>query len=235
MSDGDLVRIPTNPDTPHPLGRALAWHDPRNRSFAALPKLLDLPDRSRTWYSNDVFDQQGSSCTMQSAVGVCRTGPCRAAFKPAWPLYDTEAERHDAYKRSQLVDPYPGAEPEYEGTSTDAAFKILRADGAIKAWKWLFGFHEVKQWVMHFGPVSVGTNWHEEMFYPDEGGFIRPRGEVSGGHAWRLVGFSQTRHAFRLINSWGTDWGQNGRAWIHEDDLGSLLDAQGEAVTVELG
>lgn len=234
MSDGDLVLIPTESGTPFPLGRSIVWHDPRNRAFAALPQLLDLPDRNRTWYSPDVFDQLGSSCTMQSAVGVCRTGPCRKLFAPHWLGFDTEAERHDAYLRSQAFDPWTGAEPDYEGTSTDAAFIVLRADGAIKAWKWLFGFHEVKQWVMHFGPVSVGTNWYEGMFHPDASGFIRPTGPVSGGHAWRIVGYSKARHAFRLVNSWGKGWGQNGRAWIHEDDLGRLLAEQGEAVTVDL-
>lgn len=233
MSDGTLIHIPTDPDAPHPLGRSIVWHDPANRLHRALPLgFASLPDRSRTYYSPSVFDQQGSSCTMQSAIGVLRSFPHYTPFKQHWPKYDTEEERHAGYLRAQAYDPWPGGEPDYEGSSTDAPFRLLRDEGIVSGWKWLFGFHEVKQWVMFHGPVSVGTNWYEQMFYPDAKGFIKPGGQVSGGHAWRIVGFSTTRHAFRLVNSWSKGWGQYGRAWIHEDDLGRLLSEDGEAVTI---
>ncbi len=231
MSDGTLIHIPTDPDAPYPLGRSIVWHDPQNRLHRANP-LMSLPDRSRTHVTVDVYDQQGSSCTMQSAIGVLRTTPNTRAFKQFRDRYDTEAERHAGYLRAQAYDPWPGGEPSYEGSSTDAPFKLLREEGIISGWKWLFGFHEVKQWVMHHGPVSVGTNWYEGMFYPDSKGVIKPTGQVAGGHAWRIVGFNLKSHQFRLVNSWSRQWGQYGRAWIHEDDLGRLLSEQGEAVTV---
>jgi hypothetical protein len=41
------------------------------------------------------------------------------------------------------------------------------------------------------------------------GGALRP-----GGHAMTLVGYDERRQAFKLINSWGTRWGQNGFGWI---------------------
>ncbi|MFH1022177.1 MAG: C1 family peptidase [Planctomycetota bacterium] len=37
------------------------------------------------------------------------------------------------------------------------------------------------------------------------------------GHAIALVGYSDTKSAFKLINSWGTSWGDNGYAWIDYD------------------
>lgn len=33
-------------------------------------------------------------------------------------------------------------------------------------------------------------------------------------HAMVLVGFDDNRHAFRLRNSWGTDWGDKGSIWV---------------------
>ena len=36
----------------------------------------------------------------------------------------------------------------------------------------------------------------------------------TGGHAMVLVGYSETKRAFKLINSWGDDWGDNGFGWI---------------------
>ena len=49
-------------------------------------------------------------------------------------------------------------------------------------------------------------------------------------HAMALVGYDETRQAFRLINSWGTDWGDHGYAWIDYDTFKRLA---GEAYAVE--
>ena len=35
-----------------------------------------------------------------------------------------------------------------------------------------------------------------------------------GGHAITLIGYDDTRQAFKLQNSWGTDWGIDGYGWI---------------------
>ncbi len=35
-----------------------------------------------------------------------------------------------------------------------------------------------------------------------------------GGHAMTVVGYDERRQAFKLINSWGTKWGDNGFGWI---------------------
>jgi hypothetical protein len=37
---------------------------------------------------------------------------------------------------------------------------------------------------------------------------------VKGWHAMTLVGYDERKQAFRLINSWGKRWGDNGYAWI---------------------
>jgi hypothetical protein len=45
-----------------------------------------------------------------------------------------------------------------------------------------------------------------------------------GGHAMVLVGYSDRRQAFKLINSWGTDWGDKGFGWISYRALRELSD-----------
>ena len=36
--------------------------------------------------------------------------------------------------------------------------------------------------------------------------------------------------AYRALNSWGTEWGQDGRFWVRQDDMRALLeDLAGEA------
>ncbi|MCX7143184.1 MAG: C1 family peptidase, partial [Proteobacteria bacterium] len=40
---------------------------------------------------------------------------------------------------------------------------------------------------------------------------VSPR---TGGHAMVLVGYSERRQAFKVMNSWGTGWGEGGFGWI---------------------
>jgi Papain family cysteine protease len=43
----------------------------------------------------------------------------------------------------------------------------------------------------------------------------RPQGDPSGtGHAMVLVGYDDARRAFKLMNSWGTAWGDDGYGWV---------------------
>ena len=40
-----------------------------------------------------------------------------------------------------------------------------------------------------------------------------------GGHAICCIGYDSDKRAFRVINSWGTKWGDNGQLWVSEDFL----------------
>jgi hypothetical protein len=48
--------------------------------------------------------------------------------------------------------------------------------------------------------------------------------ESSHYHAMALVGYDEGRQAFRVINSWGTFWGDGGYAWIGYDTFTLLVD-----------
>lgn len=41
-----------------------------------------------------------------------------------------------------------------------------------------------------------------------------PTGKSVGGHAMGLSGYRGGGELFRLVNSWGTDWRDHGRAWV---------------------
>lgn len=226
--NGDL--IPVNPNNPYPLGRAGVHHDPRNFDFRALVKPPPkAPTPYKAWATSTVFDQgSASSCTTQACIGMLRTSPNTRQFTD-WSKYNDDAERDALYQASKDYDPWPGSN--YDGTSTDAPFKLLRERGTISAWKWLFGEAEVREWVTWYGPCVVGTEWLNNMFEPLNG-WLNVSGSVAGGHAWRIVQYSATRSAYRMVNSWGKSWGQSGRAWIHQGDLDSLLSNQGDAITI---
>lgn len=226
--------IPERDGNPFPLGRRGVHHDPRNYLFRALVN----PPKRRTeprllWWSGALYDQGATSrCTAESAIGLLNTTPFRPSFKSSAASYDEPVERHALYLESQKHDPWPGEA--YEGSSTDAPFRVLRNRGDITAWRWAFGESEVRELVQWYCPVAVGTKWTTGMFTPDAEGYITPSGSVAGGHAYRLIGYSPARDAYRLVNSWGVGWGRRGRAWLRSSDLSSLLQDQGEAVTVDV-
>jgi hypothetical protein len=44
--------------------------------------------------------------------------------------------------------------------------------------------------------------------------YSTPDGVQAGGHAMVVVGYDDQRSAFKVINSWGTGWGDHGFGWI---------------------
>jgi hypothetical protein len=231
MNDNSY-QIPIAPGNPFGLGRHV-HHDPQNFLTQHLA-LIQPPVRQKSPYRafprGLPYDQGDSpSCTIHATIGLCRTSPNATGFSGR-SKYDSETEMRAAYEESKAYDPWPGSD--YDGTSSDAPYKLLRERGEIKSWKWLKGETEVREWVSWYGPCTCGTVWLNDMFYPDENGFLTVSGSVAGGHEYELVQYSPTRDAYRVVNSWGTSWGQNGRAWLRSADLAELLNQDGDAVTV---
>ena len=46
----------------------------------------------------------------------------------------------------------------------------------------------------------------------------------TGGHAMVLVGYSERRQAFKVMNSWGTHWGDGGFGWVSYQAVRQLSD-----------
>jgi len=234
MVNSNTYLIPEMPDLPFRLGRHVN-HDERNFEPHHLA-LVAPPKRSLVanplWYRRGVFDQgETSSCVPHATVGLLRTMPFSTRFSGKL-LYDDESEILFLYDASQLVDPWPGPPPAYDGTSTDATLRVLRARGEIMTWKWLRGESEVREWLTWYGPCIVGTTWLANMFWPNSKGYLDCSGAEVGGHEYELVRYDPGRDAYRMVNSWGAAWGQSGRAWIRSEDMAMLLDRDGDAATI---
>lgn len=131
------------------------------------------------------------------------------------------------YNRAQQIDEWPGEN--YGGTSVRAGAKVLTEQGRLSEYRWAWNADAARDYVLTRGPVILGTDWFMDMFLPDSNGWLKPTGSLAGGHAYVAIGFSRTRDAFRILNSWGKDWGQNGRAWLKRSDAAKLIDMNGEA------
>lgn len=64
-------------------------------------------------------------------------------------------------------------------------------------------------------PILIGFRVYENLFHlrPDSS-YSRGVGASIGEQAACLVGYSESRQAFKFINSWGTGWSDRGYGWI---------------------
>lgn len=67
-------------------------------------------------------------------------------------------------------------------------------------------------------PLMFGFTCFESLYSPqaDAGDIPFPSTQeaVIGGHAVAMIGFNNTKKAFRIRNSWGPSWGENGYGWL---------------------
>lgn len=183
---------------------------------------------SKTW-DLDVQLDQGSE---GACVGFGFSQEAAAAPEKVFGV--TNSYAHNWYCKAQLRDPWPGGactgnnEPYYEGTSTLAGAKVGVDLGNYTSYLWADNEEDIARTVGNYGPVVMGVNWYEGMMNTDAKGFIWPAGEVVGGHCVVVIGFNLEEGYYIIQNSWGPDWGMNGRCYLHRENMARLLDEDGD-------
>lgn len=222
---------------PHPLG----WHRPESLGraphaghlLATASDLAALPPSVLLEGLPEVYDQGTvGSCTAQALSGAVEVLHARGGYPAERP------DRMALYYRERVAIGLPGEdsgailadgidalrrgyEPEREASLlwgpewTDAppaqgpdaprlvSAEPLAPDVATVCWEIASGH-----------PVVVGLSITEAWF-ACAGELPPPSGGSSvGGHAVMLVGYDLARRAFRLRNSWGSGWGEDGYAWL---------------------
>ena len=139
------------------------------------------------------------------------------------PLYDVTK----LYQKAQLNDGIPGTS--YNGSTVRAVAKILKGLGILKDIYGLSSIDDISTCLLTLGPVVVGTTWLTDMFNPDPSThIIRATGGTAGGHAYVLNGVDTEKRLFRIKNSWGKSWGDQGHAYISFDDFDKLFSQGGQ-------
>jgi hypothetical protein len=218
------------------LGRLIA-KDPRDHQFrlAAHPLASAVVSRkSKTWsiFVKPLDQGNTGTCVAHAWKGRLLAAPVihRQTEEPSpFQLYD-ECIKLDEWTEND-VDP----DRQY-GTSVRAGAKALVARGLISEYRWTDQVDEAADWISGVdsegnfvgGPVVIGIDWFYGMFTPDPSGTIHPTGGVAGGHCVLLIGWDEKRGRFRGLNSWGSNWSQNGRFWLSGEDAQTLFDRGGE-------
>lgn len=185
--------------------------------FAAGRHRASVLRRKSVW-----LDQgQEGACTGFAEEDVRALGPY-----PVASVSDTTAR--DVYAEAKRQDEWPGED--YDGSSVNGAMKAARLMGFISSWHWCLSLDELKHALSYHGAVEIGINWYTGMWNPDANGLLHVDGTIAGGHAIAVAGYKPTPSGivYRLENSWGKDWGDQGGAWISEFDLERLRTEDGE-------
>ena len=206
-----LGRLPNPPDARdllHPMTAVLDQID-----TTTLPA-------SRSWRGPALRVNQGNH-------GYC-VGYAGSNWEGAAPIMDaiTNQTGTDLYMACKAIpgEPWPGQ----EGTSDRYLMQVLKNQGRVARYLWAQKPDDIKNWILGQGGVLVGTNWYERMFDPEtsigHGGlWLRPGGNIAGGHEWLIRRYYAPWDAYRMRNSWGPNWAMNGEAWIAASDLYRLV------------
>jgi hypothetical protein len=228
----DFQYLRENPENPYRLGRhqVPVAFDP-DKDARHVSGLWFKAVRYTSWTEYLPSFDQGNlgSCTANAALGCLVTEPFGAAGvnlteTDAVKLYELETRIDD----SQIPGEYP---PNDTGSTGAWSMQALIKEGKIKDYIHTRSFGLALR-MLNNGPISIGVTWYESMFTPDTYNVIDvdPTSQVAGGHQICIVGNDVKNQQIRVRNSWGTDWGDNGHAWLTWESFDYLLDQGGDVV-----
>ena len=133
----------------------------------------------------------------------------------------------EIYRRCKLIDGYPNS----DGTHARALAKVYRDLGMVESFHWGLGdrvAHDL--WLLLMGTIWKGAYWTRSMFTPMAGSFLKVTGQAIYGHEVLVIGYHRKIDAYEIVNSWGNEWGDNGRAYISAPDYWALMANGGDVV-----
>lgn len=229
------------------LGRHVR-HDSRSLAYQVQPKPRHQLNSIRHVSKIPVLNQgQLGSCTGNAAT-KCLSYPnfwsgvvsASVGFAAARFMFgqdvlsttDTVANENYAvglYSDATKLDNWQGEYPPNDtGSDGLSVAKALKQRGLISGYQHATSLDAVLT-ALQNGPVITGTIWTKDMFEVDADGRIFVTGATAGGHEYVLDEVDMQLKRIWIQNSWGRDWGQNGRAYYTFDDYEQLLRQQGDA------
>lgn len=135
------------------------------------------------------------------------------------PTYVTDGLAILSQQGACLMDEMPYESDEWTATPNKNARRSARRF-RIDYWKQVevTDLRQVKAQLAAGYPIVIGAAVSEEFMhdgYAEKEDYVwSKKGTIAGGHAMVVVGYSDRRKAFKLMNSWGKEWGDDGYGWV---------------------
>lgn len=206
----------------------------RTHWFKALNALAQAKEALAPAPPSDVFEWPNPQPILnQEDTNHC-VGFSGAQWGNTLPVNDqyTDRDGHAIYYECKVIDGEPGEE---NGSYIRSLGQALKARKRVTAYAFAANVEEAIEWLKVKGPVVAGTNWYDDMFFPDSFGLVAATGPLVGGHAYLMNGFDPNTDELLYINSWGKNWGADGHFRLSLMDAKMLHTMDGELmVTLEL-
>jgi cathepsin K len=195
-------------------------------------------DARNQGYVTPVKDQRCGNCWAYSAVGAyeasykrvngavidaseqyaenCVDGDCSGGF--AYQVFEWMVGSNKNLERDAVVpdagvnQACSGGTPSTNYYATD--WGIVDPSGDISK---IASVADIKAAMCQYGPIAASVqvttlfqNYTNGVFYEFASNYSSP----TSNHAILLVGWDDTKGAWLMKNSWGTDWGEDGYMWI---------------------
>lgn len=197
--------------------------DSRDEPLSAhVSTIKEITTSGRQFWQNKLRLDQGSegACVGFGFVQGYNSSPIPHAYPNEY--------ANDVYRSATQHDDWPSVDwRTSSGTSVRAGAEEMLRRGLINAYAFTYDVEEVALWILNKNPVVIGVDWFEGMDHPnaDNNYYIEPTGRQRGGHCTLLDGVRWLDDKyFRGLNSWGKNWGENGRFKITDNYLQELLD-----------
>ena len=156
--------------------------------------------------------------------------PVRRGCSEGMSLYEALVRLREIGAVPLSEQPYDSMICEPISDSANQALSILAQPHRIESFGWVDTEHgdvaeTLRSFLANGQPLLVGMETDEAFLnhtgsQPFRAGLKRQRTpSIHENHALVLVGYDRKQSLFRLLNSWGTDWGDQGYAWMTEDAL----------------
>jgi hypothetical protein len=225
---GDVLKVvlPTYAVPGKPLGRHV-HHDPRSRAFPA-ERVGRVANVKHGASHLPLWQSDRHLCS--TAHSLCAAVNCAPV---ASPVGLDESDAVTIYDVATAIESFTIDGRDVPGSSGLMACKAARRLGIIHSYQHAFGLEHALAALM-LRPVMTGFTWYSSFDTPDpETGLVEMAddAQVRGGHEVVADEIDLERQRVWFWNSWGPDYGVNGRFCMSFETWARLLADHGD-VTV---